>query len=100
MGRGKSGPGSVVAVRYSVELTPSAARRLKKLDPPARARIHGAIELLRDDPRPPAATQLVGGSGEWRVRTGGYRIVYDIDDDVVRILVLAIGHRKDVYRRR
>ena len=84
---------------YTVELAPAAARRLKKLDPAARARrIRGVIELLHDNPRPPAATQLVGGDGEWRVRTGDYRVIYDIDDHTVRILVLAIGHRKDVYR--
>jgi mRNA interferase RelE/StbE len=87
-------------VRYTVELTPAAARRLKKLDPVARARIRGVIELLHGDPRPPAATQLVGGSGEWRVRTGDYRVIYDIDDHIVRILVLASGHRNDIYRRR
>ncbi len=87
-------------MRYTVELTPSAARRLKKLDPAARARIRGTIELLHDNPRPPAATQLVGGGGEWRVRTGDYRVIYDIDDHIVRILVVAIGHRKDIYRRR
>ncbi|MGV1035513.1 MAG: type II toxin-antitoxin system RelE family toxin [Candidatus Nanopelagicales bacterium] len=88
-----------MAPRYSVQLVPSAARQLKKLDPAAKARIQGVIELLQDDPRPPGAKKLVGGNGELRVRSGNYRVVYDIDDGVVLILVLAIGHRKDVYRR-
>lgn len=88
-----------MAPRYTVQLVPSAARQLKKLDPAAKARIQGVIELLRDDPRPPGAKKLVGGDGEWRVRSGNYRVVYDIDDAVVLILVLAAGHRKDVYRR-
>lgn len=84
---------------YSVTLAPSAARRFRKLDPPAQRRIQAAIELLAENPRPPAATQLVGGSGAWRVRTGDFRIVYEIHDRELVVLVLAIGHRRDVYRR-
>ncbi len=84
---------------YSITLTAAATRRLRKLDPQARRRCQGAIELLAGDPRPPAATQLVGGSGEWRVRTGDYRIVYEIHDKELLVLVIHLGHRKDVYRR-
>ncbi|MBA3309384.1 MAG: type II toxin-antitoxin system RelE/ParE family toxin [Nocardioidaceae bacterium] len=83
---------------YRVTLAPAAARQLRKLDPPIRRRIQATFELLADDPRPPAATRLVGGSGEWRVRTGSYRVVYEIDDDVLLILVLAVGHRREVCR--
>jgi mRNA interferase RelE/StbE len=85
-------------VTYRVTFTTSAARQLRKLDPQARRRIQAAIELLSTDPRPPAATQLVGGGGEWRVRTGDYRIVYEIDDGELLVLVLAVDHRRDVYR--
>ncbi len=83
---------------YRVTLAPSAARALRKFDPPVRRRVQAAIDLLAETPRPPAATQLVGGSGEWRVRTGDYRVVYEIHDDVLLILVLAVGHRREVYR--
>ncbi|MBN9100045.1 MAG: type II toxin-antitoxin system RelE/ParE family toxin [Pseudonocardia sp.] len=83
-----------------IAVAPAAARQLRKLDPPARRRVQAAIELLSTDPRPPAATQLVGGGGEWRVRTGDYRIVYEIDDGVLLVLVVAVGHRRDVYRNR
>ena len=85
---------------YRVSFTTSAARQLRELGPPARRRIHAAIELLSTDPRPPTATQLVGGGGEWRVRTGDYRIVYEIEDGELLVLVLAVGHRRDVYRAR
>ncbi|MGH3473907.1 MAG: type II toxin-antitoxin system RelE family toxin [Aeromicrobium sp.] len=85
---------------YAVELAPSAARALRKLDAKARVRAQAAIELLADEPRPPAATRLVGGAGEWRVRTGNYRIIYEIHDNRLLVLVLAVGHRKDVYRSR
>lgn len=84
---------------FHIEIAPAAARQLRKLDPPARRRVQAAIELLATEPRPPAATQLVGGAGEWRVRTGDYRIVYEIDDGVLLVLVVAVGHRRQVYRR-
>jgi mRNA interferase RelE/StbE len=82
---------------YQVVLTPSAARQLRKFDPPVRRRLQAAIELLAIEPRPPAATRLVGGGGEWRVRTGDYRIVYEIEEDRLLVLVLRVGHRRDVY---
>jgi mRNA interferase RelE/StbE len=87
-------------VTYRITLAPSAARQLRKLDPQARRRIQAALELLAVDPRPPAAIQLAGGSGEWRVRTGDYRIIYDIDDQELVVLALRIGRRRDVYKGR
>jgi mRNA interferase RelE/StbE len=84
---------------YSITLAPSAARQLRKFDPDVRRRIQAALELLAVEPRPPAAIRLVGGSGEWRVRTGDYRIVYEIKDGQLLILVLRIGHRREIYDR-
>ena len=84
---------------YTLALSPAAARQLRTFDPRARRRIQAALDLLADHPRPPAAKQLVGGAGEWRVRTGDYRIVYEIDDDVLLVLVLTMGHRREVYRK-
>jgi mRNA interferase RelE/StbE len=86
-------------MRYEIIVAPSAAREMRKLDPQARRRVQAAIELLAETPRPPAATQLGGGAGEWRVRTGDYRIIYEINDESIIVLVLRIGHRRDVYRR-
>ncbi|CAL8969966.1 hypothetical protein CELL_00652 [Cellulomonas sp. T2.31MG-18] len=85
--------------RYDVELTPAAARELRKLDGPARARVAAAIDLLAETPRPAGAKKLVGGAGEWRVRTGDYRVVYEIEDHVLRILVVRVAHRREVYSR-
>lgn len=85
---------------YRVGISPSAARQLRRLDGPARRRIQAAIELLGQDPRPAGAKKLVGGEGEWRVRTGIYRIIYEIRDGMLLVLVLAVGHRREVYRRR
>lgn len=85
---------------YRITLAPSAPRQLGKLDPQARRRIQAALELLATEPRPPAATRLVGGSGEWRVRTGDYRIIYEIKDDQLLVLVLRVNHRREIYRAR
>lgn len=85
---------------FRITVAPAAARQLRTLDPPARRRVQAAIELLADEPRPPAATRLVGGGGEWRVRTGDYRIVYEVDDGVLLVLVVAVGHRREIYRDR
>ena len=62
--------------------------------------MQAAIELLSEEPRPGGAKKLAGGDGEWRVRTGDYRIVYEIRDSVLLILVVAVGHRREIYRRR
>lgn len=85
---------------YRIEAAPAAVRQLRKLDPAARRRVQAAIELLAEQPRPSGAKKLVGGAGEWRVRTGDYRIVYEIHDDVLLVLVVAVGHRREIYQNR
>lgn len=83
---------------YRIEFRPAAARALRKLDPPVRRRIQGVITLLAHDPRPPGAKAMQGRPG-LRVRTGDYRIIYTIEDDKLLIVVVRIGHRRDVYDR-
>lgn len=85
---------------YRIEVAPRAIRQLRKLEPSARRRVQAAIELLAEQPRPSGAKKLVGGNGEWRVRTGDYRVVYEVRDDVLLVLVVAIGDRRDIYQRR
>ena len=80
---------------YAVQLLPSAVRAFKKLPTEAKRRVQAAIDLLADDPRPPAAKKLVARP-EWRVRTGDYWILYRIDDRV--LVVVDVGHRRDIYR--
>ena len=84
---------------YEVALAPAAARQLRKFHPQVRRRVQAAIELLATEPRPPAATRLVGGAGEWRVRTGDYRIVYEIEEERLLVLVLSAGRRREIYQR-
>lgn len=82
---------------YRIEVLPSAARALRRIHPQQRGRILGAIRLIAEDPRPPAARRMQGRDG-YRVRVGDYRILYTIDDGVLLVVVVAVGHRRDVYR--
>lgn len=81
---------------YRIELRPAAARRLRKLDPATARRIQGVIALLADNPRPPASRPLRRRPA-WRVRVGDYRVIYTIEDDQLIVVVVTIGHRRDVY---
>ena len=83
--------------RYRVEVRPAAVRALRNLDRTVRLRIGGAIALLAEDPRPPASRPLRGRDG-YQVRVGDYRIIYTIHDDVLLVVVVALGHRREVYR--
>ena len=85
---------------HRIQFSPAAVRQLRKLDGHAQRRIQAVFELLAQEPRPAGAKNLIGGQGEWRVRSGNYRIINEIDDGVLAVLVLAVGHRRDVYRRR
>lgn len=84
--------------QYRIELRPAVVRALRKLDPQVRHRVQGAIALLAQDPRPPGARALQGRDG-LRVRVGEYRIIYTIDDRVLTVVVVRLGHRRDVYDR-
>ena len=83
---------------YRIELRPAAIRALRRLDPQVRHRIQGAIALLAHDPRPPGARALQGRPG-LRVRVGDYRILYTVQDDVLLIVVVRLGHRRDIYEQ-
>ena len=63
-------------------------------------RLVAAIENLAENPYPSGAKKLEGGDGEMRIRVGDYRTIYEVDGDVLLLLVLKIGDRKEVYRHR
>ena len=84
---------------YKVEISPGARRSLKKLPPEILKRVDDRILSLADNPRPPGAEKLVGEELTYRVRVGAYRILYEVHDDVLVILVVRIGHRKEIYRK-
>ena len=95
MGTGQGGPG--LDVTYRVEVRPAALKALRKIDPADARRIQGAIALLARDPRPPGARVLPGRPG-LRVRVGDYRIIYTVEDDVLMVVVVTRGLRREVFR--
>ena len=83
--------------RYEIEFRPSALRTLEKLDRQTSERIRKALVLLARDPRPPASLPLRGRDA-YRLRIGDYRVIYAIEEDRLVVLVIALGHRRDIYR--
>lgn len=86
------------SVRYVLEFTPLAAKQFRRLTAAARRRLATPIDALASNPRPPNAKKLKGGRDAWRLRVGDYRIIYEIYDDRLLILVVRLGHRREVYR--
>lgn len=84
---------------YAVTFAPSAVRALKKLPQDIRARLFEAIEALAHDPRPAGVEKLSGDDNAWRVRVGDYRVLYEIHDRRLLVLVLTAGHRHEIYRK-
>jgi mRNA interferase RelE/StbE len=85
-------------MRYEIIIKPAAEKSLDKIPHPVRRRIADAMEELRVNPRPAGVLKLVGYDNLWRIRIGDYRVIYEIHDDRLVILVLRVAHRKDVYR--
>jgi mRNA interferase RelE/StbE len=71
----------------------------RRVSPERAAQIRRAIDRLAEEPRPHGAVKMrgTGGLEDWRVRVGDYRIVYRVDDEARRVLVLRVGHRGSVY---
>jgi mRNA interferase RelE/StbE len=83
---------------YTIQFKPLALRQLEKLPRDAQKRLVAKIETLRDHPFPPGCRKMEGVADAWRVRAGDYRVVYQVHRGILLILVLTVGHRKDVYR--
>ncbi len=84
-------------MKYRVIFSNRANRDLEDLILPVREKIAMAAQSLADNPRPHGCIKLKG-SDEYRIRVGDYRVVYEIHDRVITVNVVAVGHRKDIYR--
>jgi mRNA interferase RelE/StbE len=84
---------------YELIIKPTAEKSLDKVPLPTRRRIIDAMKDLRNNPRPRGVVKLAGEENVWRIRVANYRIVYEIIDEQLIILVLRVAHRKDVYRK-
>lgn len=82
---------------HTVEFTTAAAKEIRKLDPLTRRRVLTATSKLEADPRPSGVRASTGFENAWRIRIGDYRVLYEIDDDVVLITVFRVAHRRQVY---
>lgn len=84
--------------RFQISIERDALRALGKLDKPVRRRIQTAIDRLADDPRPVGVRALTGRPGLSRLRVGNYRVIYEIKDAQLLVLVVDLGHRSMIYR--
>ena len=84
---------------FRIEFTKSAAKALMAIPRKDQKRIARKIERLAQNPPAPAKTKMKGNNPFHRVRVGDYRIIYEIQNEILLILILKIGHRKEVYRR-
>lgn len=83
---------------YRVEFTKKAAKELERLPEKVQRQIAPVVDGLANEPRPAGCEKLAGEDDLWRVRSGDYRLIYTVRDDLVIVTVVRIAHRKDVYR--
>ena len=84
--------------RYSIEISRTAERQLRKLRRDDQRRVAAAIVELADEPRPRGSRKLAGYDDVFRIRVGRYRVIYSVSGKKLVIIILKIGHRKDVYQ--
>ncbi|MEO6811605.1 MAG: type II toxin-antitoxin system RelE/ParE family toxin [Isosphaeraceae bacterium] len=84
--------------RYTIEFTRAAERGLASLSKSVLRHVDAKIMALGRDPRPPGSLKLEGEEGFYRIRVGDYRVVYLIEDDRLIVVVVAVGHRREIYR--
>lgn len=86
-------------MRYEVRFSPHANREFKKLPKGVKEEVDLVITSLADDPRPYGYRKLHRWEDKYRVRIGDYRVIYEIHDSVLLVLVVSVGDRADIYRR-
>jgi len=86
-------------MKYAVEFRPTVLKSLKRLSRKDLRRIKKRIDDLSENLPDPATTKMKGNNSFHKIRSGNYRIIYEIHNDRLAILVAKIGHRKDVYKR-
>ncbi len=83
---------------YKVNIVPSASKALGKLERRDGERIRDAIEGLAENPRPSGCLKMTGAPG-WRIKVGSFRVVYEINDAGLIVIVVVVTDRKDAYKR-
>lgn len=85
-------------MNYKIEFAKQAAKQFKAFPRQEQQRLKIKIDNLEIDPRPSGVVKLSGEQNLYRIRVGNYRIIYSIQDSQLLILIVKIGHRKDVYQ--
>jgi mRNA interferase RelE/StbE len=85
--------------RYRIVFTPAAERVFVALSKDVQRRIDQRLLALQDNPRPAGIKALKGDAGIYRLRVGDYRVLYKVHDDQVVVVIVAVGHRREVYRK-
>jgi mRNA interferase RelE/StbE len=83
--------------KYSILIKPSAVKDIENIPRKDRIRIIQKIQGLADSPRPQGCEKLIG-ENRYRIRQGVYRIVYSVSDRELHIIVVKVGHRREVYK--
>lgn len=87
-------------MNYLIEFSKRAEKQFLALPQSIQERLVPHINALAENPRPSKVKKLVGEENQYRIRVGDYRIVYQIQDQLLLVLILKIGHRSDIYRQR
>ena len=83
---------------YEIQFSKSASKQIKKLPSEIQERIQVKINSLAIEPRPDGVKKLKGRENGYRVRVGDYRILYDVFDDVLLVIIVEVGHRSNIYK--
>lgn len=83
---------------YRIEFSKTARRQIERLPLGVRSRIERKLQVLADDPRPRGVARMAGTNLGYRLRVGDYRVVYEIEDEILLVLVIRVAHRRDIYR--
>ncbi len=84
--------------RYRIQISRTAERQIKKLPVDRRLRVARAVQALAIDPFPTGCRKLTGYDDVFRVRVGPYRVLYSVNAGALIVIVLKVGHRRNIYR--
>lgn len=87
-------------IKYAIFFKESAKKEIEKISEPYFSKIETAITNLEENPRPQDCKKLKGTTNSYRIRVSNYRIIYTIEDDILTIEIIKIGHRKNIYKKK